>query len=235
MQKAAFYFDIQEDLRTKGFGIIPDADFDFSLESRASINALYNEAILQSDMPHVYPADRLRARDVVHYKWQDKELFLTEHSTITIKTPKGTRGNHPHEVVREYKRIFLLSKPAFRNIIECLLYMIPSEERQAEGTIGINLFKTFSDVVSGPHQDGVQFVGIYIPGKHCTGSETTLTLVNKPKEVILRRSLEVGDLLIFRDKNFMHNVSPLESPMDNSIKFRNALILTIDYKDTYRL
>ena len=235
MNRAKPYLSAIQNLQTKGYCILRDSDLGFSQKDRASINAFYDETVLQNDLPNVYPVDRLRARDVVRYRCQEKKVFIAEHSSIRIKTPKETLGNHPHEVVREYKRTFLLDEPAFRRIIEHLLQMVPPEERQSQGTIGVNLFKTFSDVVSGPHQDGVQFVGIYIPDKNCTGSETTLSAIGDPDETVFRRSLEAGDFLIFRDKDFVHSVSPLKPPTNNAAMYRNALILTVDYKDTYQV
>ena len=235
MNRAKSYLSAIQSLQTKGYCILRDSDLGFSQNDRALINAFYNETVLQNDLPNVYPVDRLRARDVVRYRWQEKKVFIAEHSSIKIKTPKETLGNHPHEVVREYKRTFILDESAFRRIIEHLLQMIPPEERQSQGTIGVNLFKTFSDVVSGPHQDGVQFVGIYIPDRNCAGSETTLASINKPDETIFNRSLEIGDFLIFRDKDFIHSVSPLKPPTrNNGSMFRNALILTVDYKSSYQ-
>jgi hypothetical protein len=224
----------QENIYIHGYVILLDTDLDFALKDRAQINDQYNENVLQNDMPNVYPVDRLRGRDVIRYiRLEEDSLRLAEHDVITIKTPGSTIGNHPHEVTREYARLFTLDKPGFAELIKGLLRTIPREERQAQGTVGVNLFKTFSDVVSGPHQDGVQFVGIYIPDKNCNGAETTLVFKDNPDKVILRKILEPGELLIFRDKDFLHNVSPLESPKDGSPKYRNALILTVDYAGAY--
>lgn len=182
-----------ESLNKNGFILLSDLDLGISLDDRRDINNLYNKDTLQNELPDVSPPDRLRGRDVICYRWIDGQLQIREHSTITITTPKEVVGNHPHEIARKYKRVSALANKGISKLIRRLLCIVPPTERQPKGSVGINLFKTFNDVVTGPHQDGVQFVGIYIPDKNCNGAETTL-ITSVTKKIILKKLLRLVNL-----------------------------------------
>ncbi|MFD2397588.1 hypothetical protein ACFSVJ_13645 [Prauserella oleivorans] len=114
------------------------------------------------------PADRERARDVVRFEWTRSGLRLSEHDTITIVN----RGERPEP--REYGRVEVLQDPVFERWIRRALTLLPTEWRDPRGTFGVNLFRTFTNVVTKPHQDGERFIFIYVVDKIGEGAESWL-------------------------------------------------------------
>jgi hypothetical protein len=49
---------------------------------------------------------------------------------------------------------------------------------------------------------------------------------------VFEQQLNPGDIIIFEDKRFKHDASPLANPLDGSAR-RDALVCTVDYQDTY--
>ena len=55
-----------------------------------------------------------------------------------------------------------------------LLQLVPPKRRQPDGTFGVNLFRTFTNVVTTPHRDNEEFVIIYVLDRVGEGAETYL-------------------------------------------------------------
>src|SRR5208282_2014541 len=87
-----------------------------------------------------WPCDRERARDVILYEWNDGKLALEEYKTIAIWDRSGIKGERIH------KRIELLQDPQFSDLIETFLSLVPEGRRQQQGTFGVNLFRTHTNV-----------------------------------------------------------------------------------------
>ena len=51
---------------------------------------------------------------------------------------------------------------------------MPPERRQPDGTFGVNLFRTFTKVVTKPHHDNEEFIIIYVLDRVGEGAETRL-------------------------------------------------------------
>jgi 2OG-Fe dioxygenase len=192
----------------------------------------FNQHTLRHDEGDM-PVDRQRARDVIHYRWRGSEPALREYDSITITDRAGIPGN------REHARVELLADPEATGLISALLGLVPSERRQAEGAFGINLFRTFTNVVTSPHHDDEEFVIIYVLDRIGSGAETHLYPVDRYPdghitchEPTLTRRLDPGDILIFDDQRFMHDTSPLVPPAGEQAR-RDALICTVDYARTY--
>ena len=195
-------------------------------------DAYFNPETLRHDKGDM-PVDRQRARDVIRYQWHDGDLHLNRHESITITDRAGIPGK------REHTRVELLGDPQAVDLLHAFLWLVPPRRRRSEGTFGVNLFRTFTNVVTKPHHDDEEFIIIYVIGRIGDGAHTHLY---RPEDVtedgrvvgaaVLKQQLNPGDILIFDDKRFKHDASPLiKTPGGNAM--RDALVCTVDYHDTY--
>ncbi|MGH3169897.1 MAG: 2OG-Fe dioxygenase family protein [Trebonia sp.] len=220
-------------LETKGYAVTNDQSIGLPDKFRPNFRGAYfNDWTLRHDDGDL-PVDRLRARDVIRYQWDDERLSLQRHDAITITDRADIAGR------REHARVELLKDPQARELIEALLRLVPVARRQPEGTFGLNLFRTFTNVVTKPHHDNEQFIIIYVLDRVGDGAETYLydpADVTDSGEIngqpVLRQQLNPGGIIIFEDALFKHGATPLINP-DGGATSRDALICTVDYRGTY--
>ena len=136
-------------------------------------------------------------------------------------------------------RVMFLGDPQAKELIRTFLSLVPPERRQSEGTFGVNLFRTFTNVVTTPHSDEEQFCIFYIIDRVGDGAKTYLykpgdvTEQGEPiAEPVLRHQLNPGEIIIFEDKLFKHGATPLEAPYGVTA-MRDAVVCTVDYQETY--
>jgi hypothetical protein len=219
---------VWERLAKDDFAVVTDAALGLPAELRPHVaRRFFSDDVLEADHPGVH-RDRQRARDVVRYDWTGDRLTLREHDEIEIRNRSGFMGT------RSVNRVTLLTDPLMDLWIRVVLSAVPPYLRQERGTFGVNFFRTRTTVVSGPHQDDEEFVVIYVVDKVGGGAESTLHRFNDPDDVVLRTTLEPGDLLIFRDQAFLHSASPLETTGTTPAR-RDAVVCTVDYHTTYPL
>ncbi len=225
--------DVWSALKSRGYAIINDQSIGLPEKFRTNFHGAYfNDSTLRHDEGD-WPVDRQRARDVIRYQWHDRGLGLRRHDAITI----SDRADIPGE--REHARVELLDDPQARDLIRALLQLVPPARRQAEGTFGVNLFRTFTNVVTKPHHDNEQFIIIYVLDRIGEGAETYFYApadVTDDGEIkappVLRQQLNPGDIIIFEDKLFKHGATPLINPPDETAR-RDVLVCTVDYRGTY--
>lgn len=194
--------------------------------------AYFNRSVLHRD-PGDRPVDRERARDVIRYQWRDDGLHVQEYETITITDRAGIAGK------RDHSRVRLLDDPQAAELVRAFLRLVPPSRRQADGTFGVNLFRTFTNVVSSPHCDNEQFCLIYLLNRVGDGAETYLyqagdvTGQGEPTAgPVFMHQLKPGEIIIFEDKRFKHGATPLVAPPGGTA-MRDALVCTVDYRETY--
>jgi hypothetical protein len=218
-------------LKRAGYVLIPDsnAKLGFSPKFREHLLASYfNNGKLKLESYDVYPPDRERARDVVRYHWDGVNLRLEEHDTVAIN------GRSYASLKRDYPRVEILADPVFRDWVKAALALVPFEERQAAGTFGINLFRTHSNVVSGPHQDDEEFAFLYVIDKVGGGAETGL--YEKGSTVpFYSHTLKPGELIVFDDRRFLHSTSSLNPAPDGGAPHRDVVVCTVNKPETYPL
>jgi hypothetical protein len=215
------------DLRTRGYTVVTDADLGMPAGFREHLAKEYfSPEVLEADIPEIHQ-DRDRARDVIRYDWTDGRIELAEHDTVELSDRSGFNGKRSHA------RVEVLRDAAMREWVSAVLSLVPEEQRQERGTFGLNLFRTRKKVVSGPHKDDEEFCVVYVVDKHGGGAQTQLH-DPKTREVVKRVTLEPGDLIIFRDEMYLHNVTPLE-PVDDDETRRDAVVCTVNYPTTYAL
>jgi hypothetical protein len=177
--------------------------------------------------------DRQRARDVIRYQWQGENLRLHRYESIIISDRAGISGK------REHTRVELMDDPQAVELVRSFLSLVPPGQRQPDGTFGVNLFRTFTNVVTKPHHDNEEFIIIYVIDRVGSGAYTHLY---RPEDVtgdgqvtapaVFERQLDPGDIIIFADKLFKHDASPLINSPDRTAR-RDALVCTVDNGNTY--
>jgi 2OG-Fe dioxygenase len=220
-------------LDAQGYALTNDQSIGLPEKFRQNFrDAYFNPGTLRHDDGD-WPVDRQRARDVVRYQWRDDDLHLRSHESITITDRAGIPGK------REHARVELLADPQAVDLLHALLRLVPPGRRRPDGTFGVNLFRTFTNVVTKPHHDNEEFIIIYVIDRIGDGANTHLYLpddVTDEGEVtgaaVLKQQLNPGDIIIFEDKRFKHDASPLIKTPDGTA-MRDALICTVDYEDTY--
>jgi hypothetical protein len=138
-----------------------------------------------------------------------------------------------------HSRVRLLEDPWAEEFLSALLTLVPPGRRRCAGTMGVNLFRTFTDVVAKPHYDNEEFIILYVLDRQGEGAESYLYApddVTSEGEVIgepiLRVQLNPGGIIIFDDARFKHGATPLEALPDGT-SVRDVLVCTVDYRDTY--
>jgi len=222
-------------LRRQGHALTNDRAIGLPDELRQDFRETYfSDSVLRHDAGDL-PIDRKRARDVIRYQWRDADLDLREHGTITITDRADIPGK------RDHTRVMLLDNPQAKELVRTLLHLVPAENRQSDGTFGVNLFRTFTNVVSKLHRDDEQFVITYVLDRVGGGAETYLYERDDVAEdgqaigdaqPVLRHQLEPGEIIIFDDERFRHGATPLEAPVGEATQ-RDVLVCTVDYGETY--
>jgi hypothetical protein len=222
-------------LNRQGYALTDDRAIGLADDFRKNFREKYfNDGVLHHD-PGDFPVDRKRARDVIRYRWRGDDLGLTEHGTITITD----RADIPGE--RDHSRVMLLEDPRGQELVRTLLSLVPASKRQPEGTFGVNLFRTFTNVVSKLHRDDEQYVVTYVLDRDGGGAETRLyeradvTHDGQPladAKPVLSHQLNPGEIIIFDDERFRHGATPLEAVPGETTR-RDALVCTVDYRETY--
>jgi hypothetical protein len=228
---------VWKQLADHGYAVIADWSIGLTGDFLAEFHKRYfNDSTLRNDDGD-WPRDRKRARDVIRYTWAGAQLKLREYKTIALTDRSGIKGTRIH------KRIRLLADPVAEQLVRTLLCLVPPERRKGEGTFGVNLFRTFTDVVTRPHHDDEQFIILYVMHRKGGGAESYLYRVSQdppieeagdgsPGGLVLERQLNPGELLIFEDKLFKHGATPLE-PAPDGTAMRDVLVCTVDHDETY--
>lgn len=220
-------------LNSCGYALTDDQSLGLPRKFREHFRLTYfNERILRHDEGD-WPADRKRARDVIRYDWRDGDLGLVEFETITITDRSGVTGN------RDHARVMMLSNPQAAALVRTFIRLVPPSRRQDHGTFGVNLFRTYTNVVTRPHCDDEEYIVIYVISRIGDGAETYLYRYgdvaddNGPTaDPILLRQLDPGQIIIFEDRKFKHGATPLVPPPAGGA-MRDALVCTVDYHSTY--
>jgi hypothetical protein len=224
---------IWDSLSSWGYAVTDEEAIGLPPKFRQNFGPTYfNDLVLRRDEGD-WPVDRKRARDVIRYRWHDGDLELDEFETITITDRGGIAGP------REHARVRLLSDPQSAELVRALLSLVPPERRQAEGTFGVNFFRTYTNVVTIPHHDREEFILLYVVSRIGGGAQTYLydpAAVpdggDPIAEPILQQQLNPGQIIIFEDKLFKHGATPLDPPPGQAA-CRDAVVCTVDYPGTY--
>jgi hypothetical protein len=221
-------------LAGQGYVLTDDYQIGLSVKFRENfVQTYFNPTYLRHD-PGDRPLDRHRARDVIRYWWLgDGCLRKEEFDKITITD----RADIPGE--RDHARFMLLKDPQAAELVDAFLGLVPPSLRQLDGTFGVNLFRTYTDVVTKPHRDNERFVILYVLDRVGDGA---VSYLYRPEDVtgagetaaepVLWRQLNPGQILIFDDERFLHGATPLIS-LAGATARRDVVVCTVDYRETY--
>jgi hypothetical protein len=221
------------DLTDQGYALTDELRIGLPEKFRENfIQTYFTDDCIRHD-PGDWPVDRKRARDVVRYWWRGGDLLLEEHDTVAITDRAGIAGK------REHSRVWMLKDPQAEEFIRILLSLVPPDRRKRTGTFGVNLFRTFTDVVTKPHRDNEELIILYVLDRQGEGAQSYLY---NPQDVtpkgeptgkpVLWRQLNPGDIIIFDDARFKHGATQLEPPPTGTAR-RDVLVCTVDYPGTY--
>jgi hypothetical protein len=228
---------IWADLVGQGFALTNDEAIGLPPKFRINFHETYfNDFTIRHDEGD-FPVDRKRARDVIRYQWRDDFFDVTEHDTITIKDRADIKGK------RDHRRIEFLRDREARDMVSAFLSLVPPDLRSSESTFGVNLFRTFTNVVTKPHRDHERFVILYVLDRLGGGAESYLYRPDAVPEAVpepgkpagkptLWRQLNPGQILIFDDERFRHGATRLVPPAGETAR-RDVMVCTVDYPDTY--
>lgn len=220
-------------LTGQGYALTSEDEIGLPVKFRENfLQTYFTDTYIRHD-PGDWPVDRKRARDVVRYRWRGETPGVREHSTIAITDRAGIPGRRVHSRVR------LLDDPQAKEFVQTFLRLTPPGRRRPTGTFGINLFRTFTDVVTKPHHDNEELIILYVLDRHGDGAESYLY---NPEDVtpegeptgkpVLKRQLNPGDIMIFDDARFKHGATKLLALSDGT-SMRDVLVCTVDRPDTY--
>lgn len=224
---------VHQDVTNHGFALTTEWDIGLPAKCGKNLRETYFDGGQlrhdDGDRPH----DRERARDVILYEWNDGKLNLEEYETIAIWDRSEIKGERIHQ------RIELLNDRQAQDLIETFISLVPEDRRQQRGTFGVNLFRTYTDVVTKPHQDKEEFIFLYVLDREGDGAVSYLYAHDEQKsgtdevgEQVFRKQLNAGDLMIFEDRLFKHGATPLIPPPGGRAK-RDVLVCTVDFPTTY--
>ena len=223
------------DLVDQGYALTHDEAIGLPEKFRLNFHQTYfNDFTMRHDEGD-FPVDRKRARDVIRYRWRDEFFDVSEHDTITITDRAGIDGK------REHRRIEFLRDREAQNMIGAFLSLVPPDLRPPESTFGVNLFRTFTDVVTKPHRDHEPIVILYVLERLGGGA---VSYLYRPEDVndegeptaepVFRQQLNPGQILIFDDERFLHGATPLIAPPGEETGRRDVVVCTGDDPQTYR-
>ena len=215
------------DLREQGYALVRDTDLGLDGSREHFGSRYFGGEVLEADHEAIHK-DRDRARDVIRYEWTDARLSLAEHPTVTISNRGGYAGG------RDHQRVELLADPVAARWVEAALTLVSPEKRERLGTFGVNFFRTRTTVVSGPHRDGERYCLVYVVDKIGAGAQTRLHLAADPDRIAFRRTLAPGDMLLFDDEAYLHDVTPLLDTPTSPCR-RDAIVCTVNYTSTYEV
>jgi 2OG-Fe dioxygenase len=220
-------------LAGQGYALTDDEAIGLPEKFRSNFQQAYFTDHTLRHVDSDWPPDRRRARDVIRYWRRDDDLDLQQHDTIAITDRAGIKG------CRDHLRVDLLRDPEAVKMVRTFLNLVPRELRQPDGTFGVNLFRTFTDVVTTPHRDHELFVFLYVLDRVGEGA---VSYLYRPEDVgdggepvaepVLCHQLDPGQILIFDDERFYHGATPLIVPPGEAAR-RDVVVCTLDYRETY--
>lgn len=220
---------VQKSLEAHGYARTSDGALGLPSDLHHQIdNYFFKADLLGPEKPGLPPHDRIRVRDVVEYRRQGTgALALSEYSRITMRPVVNVL------TPREYNRVHSLEVPWFAQWIAVYLSLMPQSEQQAHGTLGLDFFRTFTGVAAYKHQDLEQFIGVYVADRQTKGVVTSLHPIENPEETLVAATLMPGEHLIFRDRDFMHDATPLQPRFKGDRPHRDAIVTAVHYPTTY--
>lgn len=188
---------VHDDLLAEGFAVTSEAEM--GLTGVLAGIAKRHESRLRPD-PRGH--GKQHARDMIRFHRGSPAHLATisEADSIAHVSPSG-------QVIDDYSRMLLLDQP-HGALPSRILMLIPPPLRRDSGRMSADWFRYAGGTESGAHQDGFgDIVAICVMARSGEGGQSFLT---RDGTDVLRRVLEPGEILIFRDEMFHHGLTRLE-------------------------
>jgi hypothetical protein len=239
---------IRQQLRRDRYAILTDQTLGVGPDFREHLlHSYFNTEMVRVHEGDV-PRNRARAREAVYAAFLPEDgLYITGQGAAPIRSGMYL-ARSPHTRVGErlqsnidnqrpeYSRIESLQDPKLTQFIVALHGLVPPEDRPTTSTMGINFFRTHTDVVAKPHQDEENYVFVYVVDKVGYGARTSLYAKDSwggfrsyPHASI---TLEPGMLIVFKDEAFQHMTSSIIPPKSGEAR-RDVIVCTANYASTH--
>jgi hypothetical protein len=211
----------RNDIRTSNFTITSEAELGLEGLRNKILDQVFIPQVLAPNPDTQGPVrDRYRAKDMMHYvrsgtEWEDVTLHETQDDRF------ARLGVPPND--RPALRFHWLSVPGCYELTCKLLSCIPPEMQHQRGTFGVHAFRSFNDVVNAPHQDDFEYGLTYVVALIGGGAHSYLYRLPDKKQV-LDHQLQPGEIILFRDSDFLHGATPLTG----NPRRRDALVIQFD-------
>ena len=210
-----------DDMRVDQFHVSNAADLGFPNVNDA-IKAFFEPDILAPipdvDGP-VRSRYRIKAACIYRRNGEDITLEILPHARI------GTGVN-----ARDVPGFDFFGTAELRGFVCALLNLVPPESRHTVGTFGVHAFRSFGQVVSGPHQDGFEFGCTYVADRVGHGAVSYLRPQTQGAQG-LDRQLQPGEFVLYRDSAFLHGATELTGVDPH----RDALVIQFDAPEDHEV
>ncbi len=208
-----------DDLRAQGWTLTSDAELGLPGLHKVIHPAVFVPEVLvpRPDAGGPVP-DRYRIKDMAHYRWEDGSVVLREVTEDRYARVDDRPG---------VPRFRFFAVPGARDLAAALLGLIPPEMRHGSGTFGTHAFRSFNDVVNSPHRDGFEYGITYVIDRIGEGA---VSYLYRDGREVLSHQLQPGEILLFRDADFLHGATPLEGEP----RRRDALIMQMDAPEDHK-
>jgi hypothetical protein len=197
----------QENLRDQGFTLTSEDEIGLPGLHDRVLALFFSDAVLPpaSDVGGS-PKNRYQRKDLMHYRWRD--------AWVTVRSTSDDRYARvgPHQA----PRFHWLTVQGGLELAIALLSLVPPEQRNREGTIGMHCFRSSSKAAVPPQVGVFDVGGVYFVSRSGSGAYSYLCDLRKGGAEVLRRQLVPGEILLFRQRfagqslQFMHGVTSLE-------------------------
>lgn len=219
---------VRRSLQQKGYAHTNDVALGLPKDLHEYVDGrFFTKDLLGAEVEGVPLPDRTRCRDVVECRFKSDGVIFNEYADVPMRPVADA------VIPRNYNRTYTLDTPLFVKWLATYVSLIPVAERQAHCTVGLEFLRTRSKVVGYRHQDNEDFVGIYVVAREAEGAVTSLHPISDPEETEFAVTLQPGELLIFRDRDFMHDATPLRPRFDGDQPHRDILAALMHYPTTY--
>lgn len=208
--------------------------------TQSSDSALYELGKLQSaDLsslktffdqlpPDPYADNRLRSRRYSRLKFKEGKLFLRSHKQFM---QEKDINEYLGDVLREYEEVddLLLENETFTKMCQEFLDRTDLSEKDVIEVHQIRFHcrkNAKAPAPEGVHQDGFDYIGIYVVESDNHKGGEVLLFENKTDDPFFSKAFEPGEFVVLNDKKLFHNAAPLIPTENNEDGHWDIFVLT---------
>jgi hypothetical protein len=204
-----------DEIRTQEHLVSSDAALGFPDLHKRMEEAWFRDDVLLPNPDSTGPVPtRYRIKAMcVYRRGEGDDITLEPHPVARIGAGSAARD------VPWFDYFGLEGVPEFTKAI---LNLVPPERWHPAGTFGVHAFRSFSQVTTGPHQDGFEYGITFVVDHVGGGAEAYLQPLAGTSG--FHRRLEPGEFILYRDACFMHGCTSLQGQSPH----RDALVIQFE-------